>query len=88
MALPRSPLRTTTSPGTSSRGRNRRASARDFSGTEAGEHVELSEQILGAQPEIERRELIHQQAERLVLPLKILEHLLSDQPLVVEIVKS
>ena len=59
-----------------------------FSGTEAGEHVELSEQILGVQSEIERRELIHQQAERLVLPLQILEHLLSDQPLVVEIVKS
>src|SRR6202030_1729919 len=57
-------------------------------GTEAGEHLELSEQIFGAQPEIERRKLVHQRTDRLVLPLEILEDLLSDQPLVVEIVES
>ena len=88
IALPRSPLRITFSSGTSSLGHNRWVSALQFGRTQAGEHIELSEQVLGAQPKVERRQLVHQRADRRVLPLQILEDLLADQPLLVEIIKS
>src|SRR5262249_46895776 len=51
-------------------------------------HRELPDQLRGMQPEIERRQLGHHRAVRLVLALQILEHLLANQPFIIKIMKS
>jgi hypothetical protein len=59
-----------------------------FSSAEAGEHLELSKQVLGVQPQIEWRQLIRQGADRLVLPLQIFEDFFPNQAFLKKIVKS